>query len=465
MFQLQPLHQTTPLGDAPRKRTVTGVRYDRPQSAELECQVSRGQIHFSDSSGPLFAMYLKIAEEQDKKRAEILKTDTDQILVFCGLFSATVAALVVVSMADLMPSDQELHMISSAIYLQNIAYMLANPGKNYTDMYDPGPGFDFVIDNSALWVNSLWLLSLLISLTCALLAISMHQWARRHTKVTPLRYSLHKQARLRAFLTAGIERRKFDLILRALPVLIHLSLLIFFAGFLVFVFGFTIQFGHSIFIISCCWIGFFNAAYLFITIRPIFQPDSPYYTPLSVPVAAAFHVLWATTRFSRVSKATREHMQRSKDRYRDFSSWGMMWFAEEKAEEETSEIDGDVLKRTFDALKTDKDLEQFFDSVIGFCSSEVVEDPQQSLDILGRGRLAEAVDEFWNNTSLSALISESVKERRLILCRRVIEVADLGMTLRHTDFARTTGGAGVGHPHSTTPPFPVPVLAGVATPR
>ncbi|KAI0278384.1 hypothetical protein BC826DRAFT_658386 [Russula brevipes] len=328
-------------------------------------------------------MYLKIAEEQDKKRAEILKTDTDQILVFCGLFSATVAALVVVSMPDLLPDSQEFFLTSSTSYLQEIAYILANPGKNYTDM--PDRGFEFKIENSAIWVNLLWLLSLLISLTCALLAISIQQWARRHAKVTSPRYSLHKQARLRAFFTAGIERRKFDFILQALPVLVHLSLLIFFAGFLVFVFELTADAGHPIFLISCCWIGFFNAAYLFITVWPIFQPDSPYYSPLSIPVAAVFHILWTTTRFSRVSVATREYMQRSKDRYRDFSSWGMMWFAEEKAKEETTGIDGDVLKRTLDALKTDKDLEEFFESVIGFCSSKVIDDPQRSLDNLVAG--------------------------------------------------------------------------------
>jgi hypothetical protein len=143
----------------------------------------------------------------------------------------------------------------------------------------------------------------------------------------------------------------------------------------------------------------------------------------------------------------------------------MMRFAEEKAGEETSEIDGDVLKRTLDALNTEEDLEQFFESVIGFCSSEVVDDPQRSLGILGRGRLAEVVGEFWDCTSSSAVISESVKERRLVLCRRLIDVAHLGMTLRYTDVALTAGG--VGRPHTTTPPmFPVPghVLAGVAAP-
>ncbi|KAI0278383.1 hypothetical protein BC826DRAFT_658337 [Russula brevipes] len=129
MSRFQPLHRTIPFGDAPKGRNDTGVHYDHPQSAEN--QASRGQFQFSDSSGPLFAMYLKTAEEQDKKRAEILRTDTDQILVFCGLFSATVAALVVVSMPDLKPDNQEVLTTLSAYYLQTMTYILANLAKFY----------------------------------------------------------------------------------------------------------------------------------------------------------------------------------------------------------------------------------------------------------------------------------------------------------------------------------------------
>jgi len=392
-----------------------------------------------------------------------LRTDTDQILVFCGLFSATVGALLVMSMPDLKPSRQDLLAAASDGYLLIIQNILADPGQDYTDI-DLSSGIELEFERKYItyvtWVNLFWLLSLLISLTCALLAISIQQWARRHAEVTPPRYSLHEQARLRAFFTAGIKRSKFDFIPQALLVLVHLSLLLFFAGFLAFMLEFAEYYtGPVIFIISCCWIGSFTAAYLFATFLPIFLPDSPYHTPLSIPVAFVYSAIQGAV--FRTSCAT----ARSKDRYSDFSSWDMMRFAEDKAEEVTSEIDGDVLKRTLDALNTDEDLEEFFGSVIGFCSSKAIDDPQRSLDILGRERLVEAVDEFWNNTtSSSASISESVKERRLILCERLINVADLGMTLRHTDVTPTAGG--VGRPHTTrpTPPIPVPVLAGVAAP-
>ncbi|KAF8476386.1 hypothetical protein DFH94DRAFT_110073 [Russula ochroleuca] len=67
--------------------------------------------HSSDTSVPLFTLYLRTAEDHDAIRCKELKGDIDQILVFCGLFSATVAALIVPtvihsssSYSDLVPS-------------------------------------------------------------------------------------------------------------------------------------------------------------------------------------------------------------------------------------------------------------------------------------------------------------------------------------------------------------------------
>ena len=46
--------------------------------------MSEGEFtgNFSDASDPLFAMYLEMAEEEDKKMAESWQADADRILVF-----------------------------------------------------------------------------------------------------------------------------------------------------------------------------------------------------------------------------------------------------------------------------------------------------------------------------------------------------------------------------------------------
>jgi len=51
----------------------------------------------------------------------------------------------------------------------------------------------------AVWVNTHWLLSLVISITCAFLITLLHQWARRYLKVTQSSYSPHMRAKIYAF--------------------------------------------------------------------------------------------------------------------------------------------------------------------------------------------------------------------------------------------------------------------------
>jgi hypothetical protein len=93
--------------------------------------------------------------------------------------------------------------------------------------------------------------------------------------------------------------------------------------------------------------------------------------------------------------------------------------------------DGDLLKRALDILRSDDDLEQFFEAIPGFCASKIVDNPRRSLDVLGLPRLAEALIGFWNRTMSSNRVSESVKARRLVVCVKVIEAADLSIAVPH----------------------------------
>jgi hypothetical protein len=100
-------------------------------------------------------------------------------------------------------------------------------------------------------------------------------------------------------------------------------------------------------------------------------------------------------------------------------------FTQEKIQGQGSRFDDEVLKRTLDMSRSDDDLEQFFEAVPGFCASKIVDNPRRSLNVLGLPRLAEALIGFWNRTLSSNRVSESVKVRRLVVCERVIEAADL----------------------------------------
>lgn len=106
-------------------------------------QVPEVESYPYDSSGPLFSMYLERAEEEDKKMAESWKGDAEGMLVFVsafppqsfaqastqelqtGLFSATVATLLSISIQYLQPNSQD----TSAFYLANIYQLLSNEMK------------------------------------------------------------------------------------------------------------------------------------------------------------------------------------------------------------------------------------------------------------------------------------------------------------------------------------------------
>ncbi|KAF8494193.1 hypothetical protein F5888DRAFT_1568478, partial [Russula emetica] len=131
---------------------------------------------------------------------------------------------------------------------------------------------------SAVWVNSLWFLSVLISLTCAMLATFVQKWARRYIKITqPSHYSPHKRARLRAFFSDGVDKWHVSWAIETLPALLHISHFLFLIGILIYL----LTTNYTVFRNVVWWVVLSMVAYLTITLLPIFRPNSPYYAPLS----------------------------------------------------------------------------------------------------------------------------------------------------------------------------------------
>ncbi|KAF8259820.1 hypothetical protein EI94DRAFT_964980 [Lactarius quietus] len=170
-----------------------------PTQATTSIHSSRGGIRhrhgastFIDGSGPIFSMYLERAKEEDKKMTENWKADADGILIFTGLFSAAVATLLSVSIQDVQQNPQD----TSNFYLAGIYQSFADPNRSNLSSSLPASLPTFSPHTYAIWVNSLCFLSLVISITCALLATLLQQWARRYIKVTQPHCSLHKRARI-----------------------------------------------------------------------------------------------------------------------------------------------------------------------------------------------------------------------------------------------------------------------------
>ena len=130
-------------------------------------------------------------------------------------------ALAAVSVQDLRPNTQD----TSSFYLEKLYQLQANPDIPNTSFHSvevKPPAFS--PPGYAIWVNLLWFLSLVISLTCAMLATLLQQWGRRYIRTTRLpRSTPHKRAQMRAFFAKGVDKFQVAWAVEALPALVHLS--------------------------------------------------------------------------------------------------------------------------------------------------------------------------------------------------------------------------------------------------
>ena len=100
----------------------------------------------------------------------------------------------------------------------------------------------------------------------------------------------------------GVDKFRVDLVVETLPALVHLSLLIFFVGLVIYLFNIN----HTVFNTAMCWVALLSAGYGFITLMPMFRYDSPYYSPLSSPLLLLFYgLLSPVINFSFVSLGIR----------------------------------------------------------------------------------------------------------------------------------------------------------------
>ena len=335
------------------------------------------------------------------------------------------------SIQDLQQNPQD----TSNFYLANIYQTIADPSRSNTSSSLPASLPPFSPPTYAIWVNSLWFLSLVTSITCALLATLLQQWARAYLKATQPRYSLHKRARHRSFFFEGVEKSLLPLAVEALPTLIHLSVFLFFAGLVVFLRNVNL----TIFKVVLSWMSVCTALYGCISLIPIFRRDSPYYTPLTplaqFVVALIYSVIYLlficlSICFSLCTLICSLLF----DCYGQFRLFFYLthWFIDtgktmlqtpgEAIMRSPSEIDTRALMWTFDRLDEDHELESFFSGLPGFHSSKVLDKPLSALNSDQRLKLLVAMTRLWDRTVSSDLLPGHVKCQRADICVSAIDL-------------------------------------------
>jgi len=168
--------------------------------------------------------------------------------------------------------------------LQQISQQLPNSpnsaNSNTANQLSP-PGIPIV------WVlvNILWLISLVLSLSCALIATLLQQWARRYIETPKYADVLKHRARVRSLLLFGARLYKIPLIVEILPTLLHLSVFFFFGG-LVLTFH-TIH--KKVAIAVDVAVGVSGLAYIAMSILPCLDVKCPYRTPISQILWYSYH--------------------------------------------------------------------------------------------------------------------------------------------------------------------------------
>jgi uncharacterized protein DUF6535 len=85
---------------------------------------------------------------------------------------------------------------------------------------------------------------------------------------------------MRTFSVNGVDKMHIPWSVEGLPTLLHILLFLFFGGLVIFLFNTD----HEVFTSVVWWIGLFSTVYGLVTLSPLIRHDSPYNSPLSLPV-------------------------------------------------------------------------------------------------------------------------------------------------------------------------------------
>ncbi|THV02642.1 hypothetical protein K435DRAFT_652978, partial [Dendrothele bispora CBS 962.96] len=207
----------------------------------------------------------------DKALLESWKGDMDGMLLFSALYSASLTAFIIESYKTLQADPADV----SVDLLTQISRQLASLSNGTVMGFEaPAP---FEPETSSLYCNILWFLSLALALTCSLLATFVQQWTRDFIHKVTMRPSPVVSARVLAFSYFGLRRFGMHTFVDVIPILLHTSLLLFFAGLIRLLRPVNLALSY----LMTGVLGIFVLVYISLTLVPLIHLDAPYRTPLS----------------------------------------------------------------------------------------------------------------------------------------------------------------------------------------
>ncbi|CAE6420771.1 unnamed protein product [Rhizoctonia solani] len=245
-----------------------------------------------DPNARVWRVYVDETDKADKELVDEWNSAIDVMLVFAAVYSAILTAFVIESSKDLRPDYAEI----SARALLDISKALTSPetvpSNNEPSVSQAHP-LDFTPTHAAIMVNTLWFLSLGLSIAVTLVAILAKEWC--YSFMTRRTGAKLTQGRLRQKRWDGIKSWKMEEIIFMLPFLMHIALLLFAIGLSVYLWN--INFGVSLPVILTTILTVLY--YVATTALSVIWKYCPYTTA----IVKLFHPLGAALFRSRYSKA------------------------------------------------------------------------------------------------------------------------------------------------------------------
>ncbi|GJE95370.1 hypothetical protein PsYK624_115540 [Phanerochaete sordida] len=211
---------------------------------------------------------VKTVRDVDTQKVDDTKEDIDTLLVFAGLFSAVVTTFVVATYPSLMPDNtDELVFLMRQSLAQS--YTFADGVLRPITPFPADPPFEVPL--WALRVNGLWFASLIVSLSTASFGMLVKQWLIEYLAMEQW-ISPQEQLRARQYRHPALKHWKVFEIAALLPLLLHISLGLFFLGLCFYTTAANETIGRSTFPLVAGW-AFFA---LLTFIAPLASPRCPY---------------------------------------------------------------------------------------------------------------------------------------------------------------------------------------------
>ncbi|KAG8932379.1 hypothetical protein FRC03_012211 [Tulasnella sp. 419] len=202
----------------------------------------------------------------------------DILLIFAGLFSAINTAFIIESYKGLQPDPAE---TTNALLRFLIMHRHDDVTLTPEQLNTQSP------NTSAIPINSIFFASLSTSLTAAFGIVTAKQWLNEYSKLGPIK-APHLRGRERQAKFKGLQTWKLRLIIELLPLLLQVSLLLFFIGVLFFLWGLEWKVAVMQLVLSVAGV----TVYLLTILISIIFPTSPFQTPMSKHLPHYLTKLW-----------------------------------------------------------------------------------------------------------------------------------------------------------------------------